>query len=368
MTQRMDQARKLMQAGVSESVFPGGVLLVSEGERIMFLEAFGKADIFEDREMTVKTVFDLASLTKPLATAMAVMALVQEGRVALDRTLRSIIPEFNSPETDTITLRHLLTHTSGLPDYVPYYKEMGDGPFDRRKKRLRSLLVKTPLVFPPGQNTLYSDVGFMTLAWVVERLAGMGLDTYARRKVYNPLGLGHEKGLFFVDLNTGPAGGAFAATEDCPWRNRVLRGEVHDENAWAAGGVQGHAGLFGNAESVHVLLSSLLSPYHATQEPEVFSRNLVRAFLTPEEGLQRSLGFDTPDRVNSSAGKYFSENSVGHLGFTGTSFWMDLNRCVIVILLTNRVHPSRENDRIKFFRPRLHDAVMKEVAGSDRTI
>ncbi len=363
----MDKAHRLMQNGVSESVFPGGVLLVSQGGRVVFFEAYGKADIFGNRKMSVKTVFDLASLTKPLATTMAVMKLVQEKVVTLDQAISSILPEFKDSDKEQITIRQLLTHTSGLPDYVPYYKEVGEVPFDDRKKRLRSLLVKTPLEHPVGEKTLYGDVGFMVLNWVVEQLGRMRLDTYVGLKVYTSLGLNHENGLFFVDLNSGSVAGEFAATEDCPWRKKLICGEVHDENAYAAGGVEGHAGLFGNAESVHALLAALLSSYHADDGSEVFPRQLVQTFFRRQPGSQRTLGFDTPDRRNSSAGKYFSGKTVGHLGFTGTSFWMDLSRCVIVILLTNRVHPSRRNERIKIFRPRLHDAVMKDLIRHGRT-
>jgi serine-type D-Ala-D-Ala carboxypeptidase len=361
----MNRADDLMNAAVRVNVFPGGVLLASKGGRVNFFKAYGFADIFSRRKMREDTVFDLASLTKPLSVAPTIISLVQEGLIHLDEGISAFIPEFSSTDKAHITVRQLLSHASGLPDYMPYYKEMGEGPFDRRQKRLRELIIQTPLRHPPGQTTVYSDVGFMVLNWIIERVSGMRLDEFVKQRVYEPLGLGVPDGLFFVDLNRVLVKREFAATELCPWRKMVLCGQVHDENAYAAGGIEGHAGLFGNAESVLHLLWALLAVYRSTQGNEVLNPELVRLFLTRHGTTERTLGFDTPSPINSSAGKYFTKNSVGHLGFTGTSFWMDLSRSIIVILLTNRVHPSRENEAIRQFRPILHDAVMKWLHAED---
>jgi CubicO group peptidase (beta-lactamase class C family) len=153
----------------------------------------------------------------------------------------------------------------------------------------------------------------------------------------------------------------FAATEQCPWRKDLLVGRVHDENTYVMGGVQGHAGLFGTAVDVHRLLVELLSAYHGRPLAGCFEPDLVRLFFQRWAGTDRTLGFDTPSVENSSSGRFFSTNTVGHLGFTGTSFWMDLDQAVIVILLTNRIHPTRNNETIRQFRPKLHDAVMKRI-------
>jgi serine-type D-Ala-D-Ala carboxypeptidase len=357
----MKQADCLMQAGVRDKIFPGGVLLASKAGRVVFFKAYGYADIFSKRKMTENTLFDLASLTKPLAVTPAVIRLVQEGRIQLDQEISEIIPEFGATDKKMITVRQLLSHTSGLPDYVPYYKEVGDGPFVQRQNVLRQLLLQTPLKNPIGETMVYSDVGFMILNWLVERLVHMRLNTYVRQVVYAPLNLDVENGLFFVDLNQEPPMKNFAATEYCPWRKRLLCGMVHDENAYAAGGVEGHAGLFGNAGMIHCLLSAFLSIYHQDDKPEMFCRDLLRLFLARHDRTERALGFDTPSEKNSSAGEYFSKESVGHLGFTGTSFWMDLKRCLIVILLTNRIHPTRKNEQIRQFRPMLHNAVMASL-------
>jgi CubicO group peptidase (beta-lactamase class C family) len=173
--------------------------------------------------------------------------------------------------------------------------------------------------------------------------------------IYGPLGLDR---LFFVDLNAKNLQGVFAATELCPWRKILLSGQVHDENAYVVGGVQGHAGLFGTAAAVHMLASVLLSVYQGNHPNRLFQTEVVRLFFKRLPNTDKALGFDAPALKNSSAGSYFSANSVGHLGFTGTSFWMDLDRFITVIMLTNRIHPSRDNEAIKHFRPILHDEVM----------
>jgi CubicO group peptidase (beta-lactamase class C family) len=177
-------------------------------------------------------------------------------------------------------------------------------------------------------------------------------------KIYKPLGLDN---LFFPGLNALHSSAPFAATEQCPWRNRLVIGQVHDENAYVVGGVEGHAGLFGSAAAVHKLLLELLSVFHGKSVHRLFQTELVRLFFRRLPGTDRALGFDIPSDENSSAGGYFSVNTVGHLGFTGTSFWMDLDRSIIVILLTNRVHPNRDNEAIKVFRPTLHNEVMKNI-------
>jgi CubicO group peptidase (beta-lactamase class C family) len=205
---------------------------------------------------------------------------------------------------------------------------------------------------------MYSDIGFMILEWVVSQKAGKPLDQFVAEQIYGPLGL---ENLFFPGRRGAAAEKAFAATEFCPWRNCLMEGVVHDENAYVVGGVGGHAGLFGNAASVNALLSILTAAFHGDSSGGVFQADSVRNFLARRDDTQRALGFDCPSPVGSSAGRFFPKTSVGHLGFTGTSFWMDLDRSITVILLSNRIHPSRDNRKIKAFRPELHDAVMREM-------
>ncbi|MGD2271130.1 MAG: serine hydrolase [Desulfobacterales bacterium] len=349
----------LMQQAVSENVFPGGVLLVAKNSDIVFIKAYGHANLFTGKEMTPETVFDLASLTKPLATTLAVMVLVQDKRLGLEQKLGSIIPSFANTEKEEIKIKHLLAHVSGLPDYRPYYLQLQELPEQDRKPALNQFLVAEPLLHPIGVHGLYSDLGFMVLQWVVESVCGQRLDRFTQERVYAPLGI---KKLFYVDLAAGPPAFDFAATEQCPWRRLVLSGQVHDENAFAVGGIAGHAGLFGTAEEVYRLLSILLSVFHGRQAVANLQKNVLRLFLERHDFAARAFGFDSPDPHAASCGKYFSASSVGHLGFTGTSFWMDLERTVIVVLLTNRVHPKRDNDKIKTFRPELHNAVMQNLA------
>ena len=358
----MKQVDEMMKKAVLEKIFPGAVLLVSESKKVRFFDAYGYADIFTNRKMTEDTVFDLASLTKPLATTPAIMKLVEEKKLDPEQTLKSIIPEIGETDKKDITISQLLYHSSGLLDYVPFYKKLGKKSFSERKKGLRRLLLSTPLMNPPGKTVLYSDLGFMLLNWVVERISGKPLNKYLGENVYSPMGLSGNDGLFFIDLDKKePSPFVFAATEYCPWRKMLLDGVVHDENAYAAGGVEGHAGLFGSAKAVHRFLCALMDIYFKDEMPGIFSKDIIRLFLKRDERWGRTLGFDTPASVNSSAGKYFSEKTVGHLGFTGTSFWMDFTRAVIVILLTNRVHPKRENEAIRQFRPLIHNAVMEEM-------
>jgi serine-type D-Ala-D-Ala carboxypeptidase len=351
----MTRVDALMRQAVSEGVFPGSVLLVSKDRSIVFHNAYGVTDYFSQRSVTTETIFDLASLTKPLATALAVMILVQQGALGIEQELGDILPAFKEDEKSAIKIRHLLHHNSGLADYRPYYKDIEHLPAEKRKTALRNLLAAEPLIYPIGAQVLYSDLGFMILEWMVEYISRKRLDHFVSEMIYGQLGLDN---LFFVDLNTKNPEGIFAATEQCPWRKTLLAGQVHDENAYISGGVQGHAGLFGTAAAVHMLVSKLLSAYQGFPSDNLFQTESVRLFFRRSANTGRAPGFDVPDLKNSSAGSYFSVNSVGHLGFTGTSFWVDLDRLIIVILLTNRVHPSRDNDAIRDFRPMLHDEVM----------
>lgn len=357
----MKSVHDFMQGGVTSGVFPGGVLLVAGKDRVEFLEAFGLARLSPERPVTTGTVFDLASLTKPLATTVALMLLIQDERLDLDQALGSVIPDFSDTDKSEITVRQLLSHTSGLPDYRSYYKELVGIPLSERKGSLRTLLLSEQLIHEPGQVCLYSDLDFMILQWLVEVTAKKPLDRFVEESVYGPLGI---KNLFFIPLGVAKARDdqPYAATEKCPWRKKVLVGEVHDDNAYAQGGVAGHAGLFGTAQDVYGLLRELLNVYEGKPNSGLFRRDLVQAFFQRQSGEGSSaLGFDTPSRPDSSSGRSFSDQSVGHLGFTGTSFWVDLVKGVIVVLLTNRIHPDRENERIKSFRPLLHDIVMDSI-------
>jgi len=314
----------LMQQGLRENVFPGAVLLVGSGDTRLFFEAYGKANLFSDQPMIREAVFDLASLTKPLATTLAVAKLVDQARISLDqpvgKSLKSLLPS-------------------------------------RRKAAVLDLLKHTPLAYQPGETTLYSDLGFMLLCRMVEAVAGYPMNEFLKTEIYDPMGL---TDLFFVDLTRDHlTRKPFAATELCPMRNRLLVGEVHDDNAWFAGGVDGHAGLFGTADAVFRLLQFLVADFRGRSSGSVFSTQILSDVFNGQGKHSLPLGFDRPSVQHSSAGRYFSANTVGHLGFTGVSVWMDLEKECCIILLTNRVHPFRWNTRLGQFRPLIHDRIME---------
>jgi CubicO group peptidase (beta-lactamase class C family) len=354
----MQEIDRMMRQAISDNVFPGAVLLASREDSILFFESYGHANVFSGTKMTRDTIFDLASLTKPLATTVAIMRLVELGSIHLEKQLGRVLSEFLPTDKARIELKHLLYHNAGLPDYRPYYTSLSNFPARQREAALRELLVAEPLIHPIGKTVLYSDVGFMILRWVIEQQSGCRLDQFVTETIYNKIAL---KDLFFIALDSPRPKHKFAATEKCSWRHTILEGQVHDENAYAVGGIAGHAGLFGSAAGVHMLLVKLLSSYESNGPGNLFERDLVQLFFKRLPDTDKALGFDMPSIQNSSSGKFFSSQSVGHLGFTGTSFWMDLVRKIIIICLTNRVHPTRQNNTIKAFRPKLHDAVMKSL-------
>ncbi len=350
-----DSIDQLMRGALTRGVFPGAVVLAGKNGQIVLHRAYGLANLFSRRTMTVDTFFDLASLTKPLATAMAVMALVHAEKLALDVPIETYLPDFEGTEKAKITARDLLSHCSGLPAWRPYYIPLRRMDPPRRREALRRLLLFEPLEGKPRASSCYSDLGFMLLQWLVETLSAMPLSSYIKEAVYDPLGI---TTLFFADRPSTRGEKLYAATELCPWRHRLLVGEVHDDNASIMGGCAGQAGLFGTARGVYDLLQALLAADKGLADHPLWDGDLIRHFFTRQSGRSWALGFDTPSESGSSAGTYFSATSVGHLGFTGTSFWMDRDRSVIIILLTNRVHPTRHNQAIRSFRPVFHDALM----------
>lgn len=356
------RVRDLLVKGVSDGVFPGAQLLVSkEGQMVLSEEAGYLSVIPAPVPMRKDAIYDLASLTKPLATTMAIMKLVDEGKIKLDQTLTDLLPIPSLSDKKSLGLRLILSHSAGFADWRPFYLDLIKYRLDQRKEILREWLIKEELEYEPGKGCIYSDLGFMILEWVIEEASGMPMHRYVENNIYEPLLL--EKIFFGMDISLQFKEEMFAATEVCPWRKRVIRGEVHDENAFALGGYSGHAGLFGDVKSVFALLTLLMGHYCGERD-DYFKQETVREFFKRQEvvpGCSRALGWDTPSPEDSSSGKYFSPNSVGHLGFTGTSIWMDLERDIIIIFLTNRVHPTRNNEKIKAFRPVLHDLIMEDL-------
>ncbi|MFZ5875774.1 MAG: serine hydrolase domain-containing protein [Nitrospirota bacterium] len=356
--------RTLIADSLAARVFPGGVLLVDVGGRVMFFEAFGRVSELPTAEpMSIATVFDLASLTKPLVTAALTLSFAAERRLSIDDPVGKYLPAWDSGTSARATIRHLLTHTSGLPDWRPFYKEIPRESIatPEGKRRVIDAAEHEPLVSAPGTESRYSDLGFILLGSILERVADRPLDESARERLFAPLGL-DSVGFLPVGATEKRAWvstRSVAATEQCPWRGRVLRGEVHDENAYAMGGVSGHAGLFGDAMAVLRLAREWRDA--ALGRSPRWPAELAARFLTRHADVGNgswALGWTVPTPPSTS-GRFFSPRSYGHLGFTGTSVWVDPARELTVIVLTNRVHPTRENQGIAAFRPAIHDAIYR---------
>lgn len=349
----LDAIDGLMERFVASGAFPGGVVAVGRRGALVKLHPFGRL-AWEGAAPAVSedTLYDLSSLTKVVATTAMAMVLVDEGRLELDQKVSSFLPAFTGRGREDVTVRHLLAHASGLDWWAPLYEEVeGREAFGRR-------LLAMDLVYPPGSKSLYSDLGFFVLGEVLERAAGEDLESFVRRRVFEPLGMSETR-------FRPPRAWWFrvAPTEECPWRGRVLRGEVHDENAFALGGVAPNAGLFSTAGDVARFAQTMLNG-GVLEHQRLFSRALVEEFTRRVDvpGSTRALGWDTRSSPSSS-GRYFSDRSYGHLGFTGTSLWIDPERELFVVLLTNRVHPSRDNLGIREARPALADAVVEALEG-----
>jgi len=338
------------------------VLVIGYQGTLVYEQAVGAAALIPSpQHMTVDTVFDLASLTKPIATVTALMLLTEAGLIRLDAPVDTYVSDCRQPDCDSPTLRQLLSHCSGLPAWRPYYQTIDPAlPASTRRREVYAAVHSEPLLDRSGSTVRYSDLGFILLGEIIEAVSGMPLDEFCRQNIFARL---HLEDLGFRDQErTQAAEMPYASTEQCPWRQRILEGEVHDENAWIMGGVAGHAGLFGTARQVWQFAQSLMDGLRGQRW--LVSPATLRTFTTCQnspDGSTWALGWDTPTPGRSSAGQYISSTAVGHLGFTGTSLWIDTSKQVIVVLLTNRVHPSRQREGIRTFRPLIHDAVMRAI-------
>ena len=362
-----------LQTAVDDGTFPGAVLAVRLRGALVFEGAAGLLTQKVPGEMvTVDTCYDLASLTKVLATTTALVLLAQRGLLKLDDRIERILDELRDRPIGAATVRHLLTHSSGLPGWRPYYERIAareaaqPGFLGGAGARMAVLdyIATEELVYERGTRSLYSDLGFMLLGQVVERLSGEPLDEFCRGQIFTPLG---ASPLAYLPHGRTPAAAGFpdvrnaiAPTEEDSWRGRTLRGEVHDENAYALGGVAGHAGLFGTARAVLAIAQAWMDGRR--NQPGLLAPDMVALFTSNRQGVPNSswaLGWDTPS-VRSSSGTRFSPESFGHLGYTGTSLWIDPVKELEVALLSNRVHPTRRNEQIRLFRPLIHDLICRE--------
>ncbi len=315
-------------------------MLIGRGDEIICHEAQGERMVVpERRPMEPDTIFDLASLTKPVATATAVMQLVERGELSLDHPIRELIPGFTGDGRDPVTIRHLLTHSAGLPAYRNYPERLGeDVPPSRRRERVVQDICALPLGYPPGRGFVYSCLGFILLASIVEMVSGRSLDVFARENIFAPLGMADT-------CFTPPpeAIGRCAATEQLA--GEILCGVVHDENARYLGGVGGNAGLFGTASDLSRFVRAMLAGGELEGE-RILQPTTVEMMLAPQldlEGTRRGLGWDISSSYTPQVRGDFPDG-VGHSGYTGTSIWMHPPSGVYVILLTNRVHLGRDRE------------------------
>lgn len=341
---------ELINKAIKDTSFPGAVLLVAKDGTIIHHKAYGHLTYDATaRTVELNTIYDLASVTKVIATTTATMICIDRGLFKLDDPVKKYIPQFANNNKDQILIKNLLLHNSGLPAFKQYYKLV------KNEKELLEDIYNTKLDYPTGTKTVYSDLGLITLGKIIEKVTKKSLDQFTRDEIFIPLGMNNT--FYKPDKKLI---NQIAPTEiDNYWRKRLLIGEVHDENAAMLGGVAGHAGLFSTAEDLAKLLQMLLQKGFY-QGRQYIKKETVELFIkqqSPESS--RALGWDTNKDGESSAGKLFSTISYGHTGYTGTSVWTDPTKNLIVVFLTNRVHPTRNNTKIISFRPILHSEIVR---------
>ena len=348
----MPSLDSIVEAAIADRASPGAAIALGRNGRVVASRGYGRTDWAQGAPaVTDSTLYDLASLTKVVATTTAAMILEEEGRLDLDRAVAHYLPAFNAPDKASITPRMLLAHNSGMRSYHVLYREAKG-----RDEYLKAINAR-PLAHPPGTHTEYIDWNLILLQLVVERVTGEPLDEFLHKRVFGPLAMRETR---FNPPESLRA--RVAPTEVQAFRGGQVWGVVHDENAWSLGGVAGHAGLFSSARDLAVFATMMLNggEYGGVRilRPETIARWTRRQAA----GSSRALGWDTPYR-GSSAGRFFSASSFGHTGFTGTSIWMDPESRVFVVLLTNRINPTRDNPKLGPLRRALADAVRRSVLG-----
>ncbi len=349
---------KAFEEAIKQGVFPGACLAVGTPKKSLFKKHYGWAERFPvERKLSLKTYFDIASLTKPLVTTLLTMMFVEKNLLALDASVSKYFSSWKKEPYGQIQIKHLLQHTSGLPAWKPYFENLmpaliESGNFDEIRKELTGKILKESLEFGTGKSRVYSDLGFILLGLILEKIAEKPLDKLFEEWIAKPLKLQHS---FFVRWNQKPKHKRveFATTSKCLIRRKILAGEVDDPHAWLLGGVAGHAGLFSSLSDLISLAEEIL--LMDADKSKLIKKETFRRFV--DEKIP--LGWDTPSPEGSQAGGLFSKNTIGHLGFTGCSIWIDLLKKSYVILLTNRVHLDPKNEQIKLFRPMIHELVLK---------
>lgn len=348
----------ILNRAVEARIFPGCSIAIWHKGKSRFISHGRLTYDASSPQVTPDTCYDLASLTKPLAAGLSTLYLCCENKIHLDLTVQEILRK-RTGDLGNITLRQLLSHSSGLSAHLNLHEMLPDVEPAQRKAACLNLISSLALNAPVPT---YSDLGFILLGILLEELTEMPLDMFFEKHICPEL---QTEKLFFLSDNKRQAQAiiddksSFAPTGYCPVRKTMVTAQVNDLNAWWLQGVAGHAGLFGNATGLLQALVHLLEIYNGRIEPRHLSRTWLKTFFTPVAGPHtRGLGFDTPS-VNSTSGRYFSRHTVGHLGWTGVSFWMDMEQEVIIIFLCNRPFPWANNtqnlDEMRRFRPAIHD-------------
>ena len=345
-----DTLRAILTRAVADSAFPGAIAVIGTHAGPLVTVTAGHLDWAPSPTPTSTTLWDLASLTKVVGMTSAMMQLVERGKVELDAPVQRYLPEWTGTHKEIVTVRDLITHRSGLPAFKQYYKSNVSPDSTLR------LFFATPLDTLPGVRMVYSDIGAILLGKIVERVSGERLDEYLKRHVFAPLRMSDTR--FLPPRALRPR---IAPTEIDPWRGRHLRGEVHDENAAALGGISAHAGLFSSAHDLDRLARAYLSGGELGGA-RLAGAATIRQFTTVQDSLfsSRALGWDTPS-ANSSGGHFLERPAFGHTGFTGTSLWIAPQHDLYVMLLTNRVNPTREHSKIGPVRVAVADAAMRAL-------
>ena len=341
-----------MRDAIAQGSFPGASIAVLHREALVALKAFGTFTSETGAPaVTESSIFDLASVTKVIATTTAAMILYERGMLDLEAPVSSILPEFAGADLrrNAVTVRMLLAHSSGLPAYEKLFLKY------HTSKELLEAALSVPLVAEPGIHAQYSDIGFIILSKLLERIADQPLDRFCQREIFGPLGM--VRTTFNPPASWKP--GIVPTADDRIFRNRIIQGEVQDENASVLGGVAGHAGLFSTAQDLAIFANVMLHQGQPLILPATLS--LFTRLETTPAGTSRALGWDTPSPP-SQAGRYFSPHSFGHLGYTGASLWIDAEKKIAIVLLTNRTWPDCSNQKIKQVRPAFHDAVMEAMS------
>jgi len=347
----------IVNDAISDSSFPGAVVLVQKHDKVIFEKAFGHFTYEKSSpRMKLNTLFDLASVSKVISTTTCAMICIDRSLFKLDDKAAGYIPEFAQNGKENITIRNLLLHNSGLPAYKRYYKM-----YDNSEDVLKDIYA-TELEYPIGTKTIYSDLGIITLGKIIEKVTGKTLNEFAKQEIFIPLDMKNTM------YNPPDSLKKYCApTEyDNYWRHRQIQGEVHDETASMLGGVAGHAGLFSTAGDISKVLQMLLDK-GTFEGKRIIDSATVELFIKRQlEKSTRALGWDTKSPEGSSAGNLFSDISYGHTGFTGTSVWTDPTRNLFVIFLTNRVYPTRENHKLFKVRPALHNAIIETIDNNNQ--